>query len=481
MNRSAWVIGLAVVVHASAQTVPFEAHYQFGGLVPFANRWEGPWSLDLVSTPGGRTGKVWLRETPDGLLIFARFAGGPPKYARFPAEMGQRDYVGVWLSASPGVEMPAVGWGNGGCRGVSPSHDAGEECDDLEARQTRYREQLQRLFARHWKLTPAATFEDYASSAYRDVLAYVPNGVQTTFVKLEPSGGPRFQAADSTGFSYFEVFVKWSDFPPANTLNLSKIYFALDLCGQDGAGGSTSPGGKEGDPPTFREFPLERPLIANVSPCNFPLTVDAAGNSHPGWYFPTADGHVNDVFTLQSSFRDYPHIPWGLSPVPTWTHYFSKSVSKREVVCGPDLRYAVDGKVAAFKGTLDADHLSVRANADGTHLLMTGPTVGPYGLKGQCGSCPNVDFTIYHLSPANGVSIDFQTSFRLDIPGPTDGDIRVSSDWRTVTVYKLMDPARDPSGWSSERYCLSGTTYEDCGPGPSTAPPNPRIVKWPNQ
>lgn len=157
-------IGLAVAVHGSAQTIPYEANYQFGGLIPFANRWEGPLALDLVSVPAGRTGKVWLRETADGILIFARFRGGPPQYARFPAEMGQRDYVGVWLSASAGVEMPAPAWGAGPCRAEPPSPGADEECHDLEARQTRYREQLRRLFVRHWKLTPAATYEDYASN-----------------------------------------------------------------------------------------------------------------------------------------------------------------------------------------------------------------------------------------------------------------------------------------------------------------------------
>jgi hypothetical protein len=112
---------------------------------------------------------------------------------------------------------------------------------------------------------------------------------------------------------------------------------------------------------------------------------------------------------------------------------------------------------------------------------MNGPTVGPYGVNGRCGACPNVAFTIYHLSPTHGVTVALKTSFRLDVSGPTDGDIRTSPDWRTVTIYNLMNPATNPSGWSSKRYCLTGIAYEDCGPGPSTAPPNPRVVQWPKE
>jgi hypothetical protein len=62
----------------------------------------------LVSASGGGTGKVWLRESPDGVVIFARFSGDSPKYARFRAEMNSKAHVGFWLAASPTVELPPL-------------------------------------------------------------------------------------------------------------------------------------------------------------------------------------------------------------------------------------------------------------------------------------------------------------------------------------------------------------------------------------
>lgn len=108
--RAFLLFGAAILWTASAQRIPYETGYRFGGLIPFANRWEGPLVLDLVPATGGRSGRVWLRQTPEGILLFARISGnGRPKYARFPAEVGSRDYVGVWLAATRSVETPEIG------------------------------------------------------------------------------------------------------------------------------------------------------------------------------------------------------------------------------------------------------------------------------------------------------------------------------------------------------------------------------------
>src|ERR1700689_2555876 len=106
------VLLISLTLGAAAQIIPFERGYQPGGLIPFANSWEGPVALELKAVDGGRSGKVWFRETADGVLLFGRILGGPTEWARFPAEMSARNHVDVWLRAAADVRMPETAWGN---------------------------------------------------------------------------------------------------------------------------------------------------------------------------------------------------------------------------------------------------------------------------------------------------------------------------------------------------------------------------------
>lgn len=272
MIRACLIAGWMILWQAAAQTIPYAANYHFGGHIPSANGWGGPFALDLVPVAGGRGGKVWLRQTPDGILVFGRITGGRLEYAGFPAEMGSRAYVGIWLAASRGVEMPELGWGNQfgltNCKGIdNPPRGSLEGCRSWEARQLKYREQLRRVFMRHWKLAPGVSFETDATEAYRNALAFMSDRDRLNFAKLEPRGGPLMEVGD------FEIFIRWSDFPPVNLLDISKIYFALDLCEPDHPCASTSPNRKDGDPSTFRELTLERPKVSSISPCGHPPTL----------------------------------------------------------------------------------------------------------------------------------------------------------------------------------------------------------------
>jgi hypothetical protein len=494
MIRKCLITGAMILWHAAAQTIPYETHYRFGGLIPFANRWEGPTALDLVPVAGGRSGKVWLRQTPEGILIFARITGGRPAYARFPAEMSAHDHVELWLAASRNVEMPELGWGNQFGLTNCKKDDSGtsrpnsESCQSWETRQLKYREQLRRLFMRRWELTPEVSFETYASEAYSDLLAFITNRDRASLAKLEPHGGPLMAAADSPDFSYFEVFVRWSDFPPANLLNVSNIYVALDFCGPGHACVTTSPARKDGDPSTFNQLALERPKPSSISPCGYPLEeTDLWDNRYPAWYFLSAEGRATDIFALENYVAGYQYGPEGLSPIPIWKHHFSKSVGKTEVVCGPDLRYVAGNQTYASDGTVaeGGQNLAIRNLPNGTHLLKVGPTLGalsPLG-SGQCGSCETADFAIYHLNPSTGITVAFSEQLVMEPPDSADADIRVATDWQTVTVYRAEeviseDQKSSKEVWSSKRYCLSGATYRECGEGPSTAPPRPRQIQW---
>lgn len=58
-----------------------------------------------------------------------------------------------------------------------------------------------------------------------------------------------------------------------------------------------------------------------------------------------------------------------------------------------------------------------------------------------------------------------------------DGDIRISDDWKTVSVYTQKAEAEDEkTGWTLKRYCFQGVKYERCGTGPTGPPPSPRQV-----
>src|SRR5271165_7166655 len=95
---------------AAAQTIPYQSNYRFG--LPEPGTFEGPFSLDLKPSQGSPTGKVWFRETDDGIVIFSRVNFRLLHYARFPKELHSREHVGVWLAAAPQVAMPDVGWAN---------------------------------------------------------------------------------------------------------------------------------------------------------------------------------------------------------------------------------------------------------------------------------------------------------------------------------------------------------------------------------
>jgi hypothetical protein len=70
--RTCFLAGMILVCSAAAQTIPYAANYEWGHLIPYANHWEGPWALELVPVNGGRSGKVWLRETGEGIQFPSR-------------------------------------------------------------------------------------------------------------------------------------------------------------------------------------------------------------------------------------------------------------------------------------------------------------------------------------------------------------------------------------------------------------------------
>ena len=466
------LLGCILLSHAVAQTIPYEPNYVFGLSMPFVNRWQGAFALDLVPVRASRTGKVWFRQVPEGLLIFGRADGSAPQYAQSAEEMASRGYVGVWLSFAHEIAMPEIGWGNQfgltNCRKDPRDKKAVADCTAWEARQQRYREQLRHVFVRHWQLAPGLAIETYASPAER-----------ASFGAAEVRGKPSFDTTISTdGSVYFEVLVHWSDLPPANTLELTSIQVAVEFRAGEQDWASTAKAARAGAAPELRELQFARPKRFTVSACGYPLqSLDYFGNGYPAWYLPQAEARVDDVFALQNMVAGYQVNPPETSPVRVRTHYFATAVGNG-FVCGPRIRYVAGGNAFDFQAKtadpiLDSKHLNTYRLPDGAYLIANGPRQDTFSRlgTGQCGACNTAEITIFRLSPAEGISVAL--SQRIVFDQIRDGDIRVSPDWQTVTLYQ----AGLNKAWTADRFCFNGKAYQACGSGPSTPPPEPRNFK----
>jgi len=434
--------------------------------------------------------------------------GSLPKYARFPAEMATAAYFGIWLALSDHVGMPEIGWGHQfglthcgetAFRGNLPI----EVCKAWEARQSLYRQPLSRLFVRHWQLTPSVSVETYASDAFRQVLQFASNRDRGDLANLEPRGEPRIAVGgrvESNGIEKndFEIFLRWSDFPPANDLRLSHIYLALDFVDADGSRSSISPDRKDGDPETFRRLDLEVPKVSKITLCGYDLKVRNVNDSQfEEWYFPSPEGTVVNAFALENYTAGYQYDPEGLSPLPLWRHYFSRPINRTSFVCGPALRYTVGshshdlnrevdsmGAKYYFEELIDEKYLESRRLPDGTFLLKSGPKVEPLNAlgHGQCGSCPTARLAIFRLDPTRGITEALRQELVQNAPYLCDAEIRITPDWRTVTVYRNencpLDDQPEAQLWTMERFCWSEGTYTQCATGPSKPPPSPRAIDW---
>ncbi len=431
-----------------------------------------------MAAEGNRSGTVWFRETDTGILIFARFSGGAPVWARSAIEMKQRDHVDIWLRTSLKVEMLEIGWGNQfgfeTCDTYAgPRRIGAEDCKTWSARQQEYRKPLERLFERLWHMAPRVSGEERATTALTEALLYATNFEQEALSRLAPRAVPVLDATEGVGFSYFETVIPWDAFPPADTLSLDRIYVAIDIAHGNKLSATTAPRSAPGETPRLDALSLAKPHVSRLSGCSYPLDSD---EKH-GWYFPARSSTVSSSFALENQRHGYAYDPEGLSPLPVWTSYFEKPVGKTEFVCGPDLKYSANGRLFESDGYVHEDTLTFRALEGGRHVLKSGPvygTLSPFGA-GECGSCPTASLTMFILDPATGVTEAFDDTVMAG-QFETDGDIQLSPDWRTITVYRMKGIEPGPAGWSFERYCLSGDEYAPCGSGPSGPPPKPRQI-----
>jgi hypothetical protein len=478
------ILALLYSFSASAETIPYtQSRFQRG---TFALSPEPAGALDLHPVHGGPGGKVWFQETDAGILIMGKDNIDRPEWARFPLEFRARDHVEVWLAGSKDVEMPEIGWGNqfehANCKtyDVTKKRAGTEDCAVWEARQGAYRDQLRRLFVRQWQFAPGVSNEVFATEAYAKVLAYAADRERRLFSKLEPTGHPFMQSSNGVGYYSFQIFVQWSDFPPVSSLDLSRVYVAVEVFKGDALSSSTSPARRGGDPATFTQCDLARSFASHVTPCDYPLErANRNRDETAAWYLPSSDGLPSYVFNLVNERIGYRYDPAGLSPIPQWTHYFSRKLGDGSFACGPDLRYVTPNRSYDSNFSIVERPLSFHKLADGSYLLKSGAVLepwSPYG-SGQCGMCLTARVSVFHLNPAEGIGQVFKEELRIDPPNSVDLDIRFSRDWKSIVVYTASEEeATQKRVWSSQHYCWSDTSYEECDPSPPGPPPKPRHV-----
>ncbi|MFZ2021474.1 MAG: hypothetical protein WBA18_16470 [Terracidiphilus sp.] len=495
MRRSLTLLLVLMPLFLSAQTAPTIA-VQSG--VPQFPIHSLPATMVLIpKAPGAHPGKIWVRSSDQGLSIWGQVQV-PDNDLRWPtqkSEMLKSDHVEIWLSASPDVQMPPVGYGNqfgeidlknaadceplenGGGPG-DPRMPKLEDCRRWYNEQLEYRKQFERLFTRQWlaagndfssPTTPSKSFfEDFATGAWANLEASLfdddlpkplkpqSDGVVAEFntdfgkqTTLKTAGGQSYQQGIITGYS-FHFFIPFTAFPPAQQLRLRDLYLMVDVFSaapegkKMGAMSTTSAERLWGKPKSFNHVVLDAPRDYEISPCNTRgVEEDMYGVAHRAWYFPLAgEGplYLRTDYDIENPAGGYMYDPAGVSPIFKATEHFWKVEADGSAVCGPKLEYRKGAVTKTSEFYVAKEYFETQTLPDGWMLVRSGPdmsTQSPFG-SGACGACPVVDFHVYSISPKGEIAraLDISDEFSGYEDQPSDGDFAIAPDWRKVTYYR---------------------------------------------
>lgn len=472
---------------------------------------------DLVLTPkgaGARPGRIWIRNTGDGLLIAGDVQGGRPDFPRDQNSLSTKDHVEVWLAAGVDPIFPPVGWGNqfgetqlpnGAASCSNPDSEQGSSmfepnspkarraCRDWAAKQATYRHYFERLFLRQWVIAPGYSVESFATPAYQEIsnrFAGLYDGSidDDSPDALKPRGAPKFiYSATPKGYS-FEILIPYTSFPPLPSLELSNLRLLVDVfsaapAGQkSGAYSTSSPSRIWGDASTFNQVTLDPPRVFHMTPCDMPLTGrNVYGTVRDAWFIPQPAQPQSDAFVIVNEAGGYWYDPKGLSPIAHPVHDFWTSVGPSEWVCGPQLTHTKDGHTARFEQQIDRDGLATRRLPNGDLLVKSGPfvdTVSAFGA-GQCGNCSYTDLEIFRITPEEKIERVLKLGDTLMgmAPYPMEEDFSITPDWSQITDFQeSVDGNGDSGPWSSTTYCLRDSRYTPCGSQDNVTPPNSPLL-----
>ncbi|MDR3751795.1 MAG: hypothetical protein P4K94_09960 [Terracidiphilus sp.] len=485
-----------------------------------ADLWNTPPTLTLIPhSPQAHPGKIWLATTDEGLHIWGQVQADDHG-AQSPQDNAATlsgSHVEVWLSGSPAVPMPAIGWGNQfGPKNLASPADCAQSagairtdpapakvvasCQSWYTQQLLYRQDLSRLFVRQWafapdhravrtsSFTPARPFEAFASTAWASLSASLsPHDLPTP---LQPRSDDGFLAetagAPQPGYS-FHIFIPYSAFPPVRQLRLADLYLDVDVFSAAPAGrklggfSSTASARLPGQPATFNHLRLSAPRTFSFSPCDYALAPDAVSADRPsGWFFPTAPGAaLRSTIGFVNPSGGYMNDPVGVSPETTQAAFFWRQLASGASACGPRLAWSNGSEIKRSNFSVDEKYFSAQSLPDGWSLLRSGPSIHTHGQfgSGMCGACQTANFDIYAVSPQGEIATALHLDQDLSGEGrsPEAADLAIAPDWSRIVFYREFDQP-DPT-WTSITYCLHGHTYELCGESKLTEPPQPANFK----
>jgi hypothetical protein len=504
---------LAFTILSTAQQKPVLVA---DGVAPSDWHSQTPTFVLTPAGPGARPGQVWVRKSPDGLLIAGHVDGAPPVFPAHAGELMTKEHLEIWLAVEPNPEMPVMGWGNqfgdidlpngelscaAALKDVSGDDvdtELTENCQSWARKQRSYRIQLKRLFVRQWQLAPQVGVESFAAPAYRQIEQIFAGSKAEDAVslpkELKPEGVPEMKVKLHSGSGYdFETLIPWKLFPPAKDPAVRQVTLMVEVFApalavrKSGVYSTTAPGRGYADFAAFSQIQFGRAKEYQISPCHYSATVpDAWGDgTHTAYFFPSQEELVRKTLALDNYRAGYAYEPAGLSPEVGSSEFFWKNVAPGEYLCGPPLRYYKGGAgtdlKSGFNGHkrqsalyIDKDDFDVHRLPGGPLLIRNGPrtTILTRFGTGTCGACPVGELAVYSLDQNLKLSELLNLS---DVVGNEldDMDIQISPAWDRVGLYRHK---QDAETWDDEFYCLKGTSYEKCGTA-QTPPPEPLTLK----
>jgi len=464
---------------------------------------------------GGRTGRLWLRNIGQGLLIIGDVEGGTPDFPHNKNFLLAKDHIEVWLAADSDADLPEIGWGNqfeetvlpkgpDSCADyvTNPSRAADEvkkaenECREWAKTQQRYRPYFRRLFTRQWLLTPDYAIESFATPAYNEITEKFASDLARNAAEvpsaLKPQGAPKIWLQPSPKGYTFQILIPYVFFPPVPATEVRDLRLLVDVFSPAAAGKKTGPYSTSsplrawGKPESFNTLRLDPPRAFHLTPCDMPLEgADAYREVKDAWFIPKSAQeweYESDAFLVVNGSGGYRYEPEGLSPVIRPLHFFWRNASPGEWVCGPQLTYKNGKKTETFEETIAEEGLDTRRAANGDLLVKTGPRVyySEFG-SGQCGACPRTELRIF------GLTRDMKIFKALELGGivepgtgsPQSQDFEISADWSEIKEYDQNPDEEDgtPGSWSSTAWCLRDSGYEVCGKKDDVQPPDPPLLK----
>lgn len=462
-----------------------------------------PPTLSLIpKSVGARSGKVWMAQSPNGLVIAGKVEGPLPVFAKSAEDMPNGDHVEVWIALVKNVPLPPIGWsGKFGDHPLSNLADCdnadvglGEHCRAWFAEQIGYRRQFPRLFVRQWQLAPGVAVETYAKPAHDAITEtrkrleqLVPQGwfeqvIDEVFQIELPEA--HFGKTHPEGYS-FEVLLPWKALPPANRLTLDQVHLLIDVFSPGetvryGAFSTSSKARQYGKVDTMNRVELVPPHRWRLARCGYPLETFAAspevwGNYHspklPAYFLPVENERIDQLFVLKNQYIDFHTAPAGLSPIIRSTELFSLELAPGVVACGPRLAVRRGKTLTLAEGVKLGLGSETRARkAPGGWLLASGPyeRMASMAGEGYCGACEETVLDMIFIP--TGQKKPLVSAFHAGglACGCCSGDcienITLTDDFKTIRITKNIDETAETA--KTAEFCFDAVkhVYVSCRP-----------------